>query len=48
MLFVHLRETAQEYLFHSLRENSLSQGKILDKKVQWKYEPIKIFVYNID
>ena len=31
MLFAHLRGTAQEYLFRSLRENSLSQGKILDK-----------------
>ena len=31
MLFVHLRGTAQEYLFRSLREYSLSQGKILDK-----------------
>ena len=29
MLFVHLRGTAQEYLFHSLRENSLSQEKNL-------------------
>ena len=29
MLFVHLRGTAQEYLFRSLRENSLSQEKNL-------------------
>ena len=31
-----------------LRENSISEGRILDNKNFMKYQPINIFVYNID